>query len=155
MEESLERLNFFYKSIYGEDINMRAGFDNRIKLQKLIYILQSEGVDFSYVFTWYIYGPYSSHLTCDGYRISDVGKNISNSYYPENNEAKIISRMKKAETIFKDAVKAETVASFRYLKYKENYGDMTQKELEIRKPYTGSEIQQVAQEWYQLTNSIL
>ncbi len=134
---------------------MRAGFDDRIKLQKLIYILQSEGIDSSYVFTWYIYGPYSSHLTCDGYRITDEGKNISNSYYPKNNEAIIISRMKKAEIIFKDAVKAEIVASFRYLKDKEKYGDLTLKELEIRKPYTASEIQEVALEWNELTNSTL
>ncbi|MGA8082613.1 MAG: hypothetical protein WCC17_23855 [Candidatus Nitrosopolaris sp.] len=72
-----------------------------------------------------------------------------------NKEVNIISRMKKAETIFKDEVKAEIVASFRYLKDKEKYGDTTQKELETRKPHTGSEIQQVAQEWNELTNSIL
>jgi uncharacterized protein YwgA len=155
MEECLERLNFFYRSIYGEDIDMRAGFDNRIKLQKLIYILQSEGIDLNYNFTWYIYGPYSSELTRDGYRITDEGKNISNSYHPKNNEENIISKMKKAENIFKNAEKAEIVASFRYLKDKEKYGDMTQKELEIRKPYTGSEIQQVAREWNELTNSVL
>jgi uncharacterized protein YwgA len=42
-------------------------FENRIKLQKLVYILKSLGVDFGYDFTWYIYGPYSSDLTHDGY----------------------------------------------------------------------------------------
>lgn len=38
--ENVGRLNFFYKSIYGEDINMDS-FNRRIKLQKLIYILKS------------------------------------------------------------------------------------------------------------------
>lgn len=57
MKENVKRLNFFYKTIHGENINMFAGFDYRIKLQKLIYILQSGGVNFGYDFTWYIYGP--------------------------------------------------------------------------------------------------
>ena len=49
----LAHLNFFYKTIFGNDINMEY-FDGRIKLQKLVYILKSEGIELGYDFTWYI-----------------------------------------------------------------------------------------------------
>jgi uncharacterized protein YwgA len=101
MKESLERLNLFYQTIYGENINMLTGLDYRIKLQKLIYILQSEGIAFDYDFTWYIYGPYSPKLARDGYAFMKE-ENIS-GYIPQPYEQNIIEKIKKAQSIFDDA----------------------------------------------------
>ena len=55
-DDVLSRLSFFYESIFENEVDMNS-LDSRIKLQKLVYILKSEGVDFGYNFTWYIRGP--------------------------------------------------------------------------------------------------
>ena len=41
--------------------------DNRVRLQKAIYISQEAGVHLGYRFSWYVRGPYSTSLTRDYY----------------------------------------------------------------------------------------
>lgn len=48
---------------------MEPSFDNRIKYQKIIYLLQSFGLSLDYGFTWYLKGPYSSPLAHTLYSI--------------------------------------------------------------------------------------
>jgi uncharacterized protein YwgA len=156
MKENVKRLNFFYKTIYGENINMFAGLDYRIKLQKLIYILQSEGVNFGYDFTWYIYGPYASQLARDGYAFKKEETN-SEEYITilTSNEQNIIEKIRKGRDILEDADKAEIIASLLYLKERCKSDDVV-KELTTRKPrFNINEIQRAAQGWNKLTNSAL
>lgn len=42
-------------------------FDDRLILQKTIYLLQQAGVPLGYHFSWYIRGPYCASLTSDAY----------------------------------------------------------------------------------------
>src|SRR3989344_8338223 len=49
-------------------------FENRLKLQKVIYLLQCSGVNLGYPFSWYLHGPYSPELTKDAYLIEDFSK---------------------------------------------------------------------------------
>lgn len=54
-----------YKKIYGSDFDYTR-FDNRLEMQKTIYLLQDMGVPVgSYGFRWYQYGPYSQSLQDD------------------------------------------------------------------------------------------
>ena len=46
-------------------------FDNRLKYQKIIYLLQSSSLSLGYGFNWYIKGPYSSPLAHDLFEIDD------------------------------------------------------------------------------------
>ena len=46
-------------------------FDNRLKYQKIIYLLQASGISLGYGFNWYIKGPYSSHLAHELFEIDD------------------------------------------------------------------------------------
>ncbi len=39
-----------------------SSFENRLKYQKVVYLLQSFGLSLDYGFTWYLKGPYSSPL---------------------------------------------------------------------------------------------
>ena len=41
--------------------------ENRIRLQKAIYLSQAAGVPLGYRFSWYVKGPYSTRLTRDYY----------------------------------------------------------------------------------------
>ncbi|UCD49012.1 MAG: hypothetical protein JSW27_15930 [Phycisphaerales bacterium] len=46
----------------------RADTEERLRLQKTIYLLQAHGVRLGYGFSWYKYGPYSQELVYDAYR---------------------------------------------------------------------------------------
>ena len=49
-------------------------FSNRLKLQKIIYLVQANGIHLGYSFSWYLHGPYSADLTKDAYQLEDFSK---------------------------------------------------------------------------------
>lgn len=58
-------------------------FDNRLKLQKVVYLLQSSGMSLGYGYNWYVKGPYSSPLAHDLFEIEK-----SSEIYEKNAEVK-------------------------------------------------------------------
>jgi hypothetical protein len=46
----------------------RNTLEDRLKLQKTVYLLQAFGLHLGYGFSWYRYGPYSQELVYDAYR---------------------------------------------------------------------------------------
>jgi len=57
------------KRIYS-DFDM-ASFSNRLKLQKIIYLLQASGISLGYTYSYYLYGPYSTELTKEAFQITN------------------------------------------------------------------------------------
>ena len=49
--------------------------DDRLRLQKAIYLIQAAGADLGYRYSWYLKGPYSTSLTQDYFALSEVAKN--------------------------------------------------------------------------------
>lgn len=49
-------------------------FDERLILQKSVYLLQSYGIQFGYRFRWYLRGPYSPDMTGDAFGILNEGE---------------------------------------------------------------------------------
>ncbi len=47
----------------------RDSFRERVKIQKVIYLLQASGIQLGYGFGWYKYGPYSQDLVNDAYTV--------------------------------------------------------------------------------------
>lgn len=47
-------------------------FDDRLKLQKLVYLLQASGVFLGYHYSWYLRGPYCSTLATCGFALEEV-----------------------------------------------------------------------------------
>jgi uncharacterized protein YwgA len=47
----------------------RDSFGERLRLQKVVYLLQAFGVKLGYGFGWYRYGPYSQNLVSDAYSV--------------------------------------------------------------------------------------
>jgi uncharacterized protein YwgA len=45
-------------------------FEDRLILQKAVYLAQAAGVHLGYYFRWYVRGPYSPSISDDGYAIS-------------------------------------------------------------------------------------
>ncbi len=50
-----------------------ATFQQRLILQKAIYLAQAKGVNWGYHFSWYLYGPYCRALTDDGFAAQGEG----------------------------------------------------------------------------------
>src|SRR4051812_11372113 len=44
-----------------------SSFDDRLALQKGVYLAQQMGVNLGYQFSWYLRGPYSRNLTSDAF----------------------------------------------------------------------------------------
>lgn len=48
-------------------------FEDRLKVQKFVYILQNRGIKLGYKFNFYLYGPYSTDLVRTAFGIQDYG----------------------------------------------------------------------------------
>ena len=97
-------------------------FDNRLLLQKSIYLMQVFGVDIGYRFGWYLRGPYCSDLTKTGFEVKEhMGCSKVDFALPDS-IVKRIQFFKKWETETKPEYMAEVewlelLASLHYLKH--------------------------------------
>jgi len=55
-------------------------FEDRLIMQKAVYLAQAAGVNLGYYYHWYLYGPYSPSLTRDEYAIAaDISADLDES----------------------------------------------------------------------------
>jgi len=69
LDPKIEVLDLFLREL-GEDSSI-DGIDNRLRLQKAVYLGQLFGVDLGYRYSWYVKGPYSPPLTQDYYKLAE------------------------------------------------------------------------------------
>jgi len=142
MDERIIKLAGVLK-LFGKDADM-SSYDNRLILQKIVYILKCRGVGLDYFFGWYIRGPYSCSLATDGYVLSNKPY-IGPSMIPDE-EARTVKEVK--ETLgedMKNGKKMEIIASLLFLKNECRFLDDAGlvERLRGRKPWlTESEIQE-------------
>lgn len=94
-------------------------FEQRLLLQKRVYLLLAYGVSLGYGFNWYVRGPYSPKLASDGYalddEIFDEGSRIQ-----FNNEDTIVGTLNNFKAILggkmTDPQYLEILASLHYIK---------------------------------------
>ncbi len=93
-------------------------FDNRIKYQKIIYLLQASGISLGYGFNWYIKGPYSSPLAHILFEIDDEIYEKSKKII-FNDHKHIVKELKnfkkKLGKDFNDIIYLEILASLHYI----------------------------------------
>jgi uncharacterized protein YwgA len=70
MEPRLQVLSLFLSAL-GEEQSI-ASLDDRLRLQKAVYLGQALGVDLGYRYSWYVKGPYCPSLTQDYYKLNEV-----------------------------------------------------------------------------------
>lgn len=95
-------------------------FSNRIKYQKIIYLLQASGSSLGYSFNWYIRGPYSSPLAHVLFNINEDDTTYENSKKMTfNDDAKVVSSLKsfteKLGESINDVDYLEVLASLHYI----------------------------------------
>jgi len=104
--------------ILGLEPNMDV-FDDRLRLQKIVYLLWGYGIYLGYGFNWYVHGPYSPKLADDGYAIDDdifeKGRDIT-----LNDEQRVIESLNNFNDVigehFNDPLYLEILASLHYIK---------------------------------------
>lgn len=96
-------------------------FEDRLILQKAIYLAQAAGVHLGYYYHWYLYGPYSPSLTQDEYAIAtDISSGLDESEGWKLDDSSS-QRLKEIRSIFtnpqrdKLAKKLELLASAHFL----------------------------------------
>ena len=132
-----------YKMLYDQDFEY-TDFDNRMQMQKAVYLLQDMGVPMGdYGFRWYKHGPYSQELHEDMFQ-----ENIRPER-PIQLHQEFVEKIAKLRGLIHDPKKGdystaywmECLASMHYLK--ENMMDYNAgndaiiEELEHRKPHLG------------------
>lgn len=128
-----------YQDVYGEQFTS-GDFSKRMKMQKLIYLLQEAGISIGdYNFHWYKHGPYSQQLQNDILMTTDC--NNHSIRYSETAKV-IVSRLKSIlndSTSYRDDVWAECLASLQYLRSSVCSNDASDEEivekLQERKPH--------------------
>lgn len=71
-------------------------FEDRLIMQKAVYLAQTAGVNLGYYYHWYLYGPYSPSLTRDGFAIAmdiSAGLDESKGWRLDDESSKRIERI--------------------------------------------------------------
>jgi uncharacterized protein YwgA len=126
-------------------------FENRLILQKTVYLAQAAGVHLGYYYQWYLHGPYSPSLTKDAYAMSlelDSGMGDSTGWKLEEQSKQLLVRLRDIFASPKDkARRLELLASVHFLiDYRQTPATDIKKICEIltrfNKNFTEAEIQQ-------------
>lgn len=77
-------------SVFSLDVSYLS---NRIRIQKIVYLLQKSGLNLGYSFSFYIYGPYCSDLASDAYTVCNTG-HLSSKIKFNDTDSAIITKVK-------------------------------------------------------------
>lgn len=135
-----EVLKEIYRKIYNEPF-VYEELDNRIKLQKAVYLLENMGVHVGdYSFSWNKYGPYSLGLDSDAKNCSIRDEQeVDFSSFAEKKFEKIRGYIEQ-QIGYSCVHWMECIASLLYLKNVFRFkGNNLIHELENRKPYLSNE----------------
>jgi uncharacterized protein YwgA len=91
-------------------------FSDRLKLQKIIYLLQQSGINLGYTFSFYHYGPYCTELAKEGFSIKDFDKTKEVGFEDKQIEDKFQQFMKKIDEHKNDVLWLEIASSIHLLK---------------------------------------
>ncbi|BCU68703.1 hypothetical protein HS7_21400 [Sulfolobales archaeon HS-7] len=75
-------------------LDIKNSFDDRLRLQKYVFIMEKLGLNLGYDFNEYLRGPYSPGLAMDYYGNADTVKELKISRELTNEERKVAEKMK-------------------------------------------------------------
>lgn len=118
MEARLKVLDLFLGAL-GEDSSI-ASLNDRLRVQKAVYLGQLFGVDLGYRYSWYVKGPYCTTLTQDYFEL-DQQKSSDNEVWTLNDDVK--EKLSKAKAFLSKPIEVglekpqwfELLASLHYL----------------------------------------
>ena len=152
-KEAIAKIAACFKAMLGNDLNMDS-FEDRIRLQKIMYILKHAGFGFGYSFGWHIRGPYSPELADDGYAYKENKEKMAFSYVFSVKEKQIIDRITPISGYLKTEENSELLASLLYLSRLLGItGDKLKDELKTRKPrFSDEDINKALEIWMNVSS---
>ena len=98
----------------------RATLEDRLKLQKTVYLLQIHGLQLGYGFGWYKYGPYSQDLVHEAYTVLSAERSLyehdtKNWDLSEESKDKFNEFTDKLDSDLHDPVQLELLASAHFV----------------------------------------
>ncbi len=100
-----------------------ANFEDKLVVQKIIYLLQLKGVRFGYRFSLYVRGPYSPDLTKDLYTNAKELARIDSKESLVKNDLTLIRNL--PETINLTPSRLEVAATYAYFAFERNQDPAT------------------------------
>ncbi len=107
-------LSGFVKRVYP-DFSMEK-FNDRLKLQKLVYLVQAGGLNLGYAFRLYLHGPYCSLLAREGFDMPNLDECKIVHFENELNEKRFQEILNFLDNCKNDADKMEILASLHFFK---------------------------------------
>lgn len=108
-------------------------FDDRLRLQKLVFIARKMGYDLGYTFTWYARGPYSPSLTRMLFSAHEQGQLIIPDVELTSDENEVVRELRASlQNDIENARMLELIASVWYFLKRKNYSN-EEKEILIEK----------------------
>lgn len=102
------------KRVYP-DFDM-SNFSDRLKLQKLVYLMKVSNINLGYNFRLYLHGPYCSLLARDGFDMPNI-KESNEVIFEDLEKEKLFQKLLSFLSDFKDSEdKMEILASLQFFK---------------------------------------
>ncbi|MGC9108605.1 MAG: hypothetical protein ACP5IE_10520, partial [Infirmifilum sp.] len=76
-------------------LDVKNSFDDRLRLQKYVFIMEKLNLDLGYSFNMYLRGPYSPALAIDYYNYSDNIKELKTNHKLTEKELYVAEKIKK------------------------------------------------------------
>ena len=117
MNREVIDLGFILNQIQDYNFSMDT-FEDRLKLQKTLYLLQSFGIYLGYDFSWYLRGPYCTSLTINAFALEDIYDDIPlvpKVKFKDSDKQKLFTNFLKLVK-GKNVDELEIMASLHYLK---------------------------------------
>ena len=111
-EEALT-LGLILKNLDNFDMST---FHGRLTLQKTVYLLQSFDIYIGHSFSWYLRGPYSSHLASVGFQLQEVYDKIPQGKFEKGIQKRFEKFLNFMEDKKNDPDRLEILASIHFLK---------------------------------------
>ena len=128
--------------------NMES-FDNRLRLQKIIYLLQAYGINLGYEYRLYLYGPYCTHLTKTAFMVDSFTK-AKEVYLEDESLEKIFKEfLKRVESHKKDSnwlEIASTIHLFKTMHPLKNREGIIGEVIIMKPKFTQKEVNRIYQE---------
>lgn len=140
-------LGYILKQIPDSNFTM-DDFDSRIRLQKIIYLIQAHGPYLGYDFSWYIRGPYCSKLATTGFSLKSIYDRIEEKPKVEFVDKKVQKKFIDAKKLIKKLPNndsLEIAASLHILKHTTNDSkeDIIDKVMKKPKKFTKIECRRI------------
>ncbi|MEM3292996.1 MAG: hypothetical protein QXO81_01345 [Metallosphaera sp.] len=76
-------------------LDVKNSFDDRLRLQKYVFIMEKLGLNLGYSFNEYLRGPYSPDLAMDYYSNADIVKDLKTTHELTDKEREVAEKMKR------------------------------------------------------------